>query len=185
MPAESVLPPLVLTARFDAAAGEWLEALRQAHFPPERNWVPAHLTLFHALPGAESSAIQDVLEAECAARAPCAAAFPSWRFTGRGVALDVASPGLAELRRRLAGRWRDGLTAQDRQPWRPHVTIQNKVPPETARALHARLSGTAIPAHATASGLVLWRYRGGPWERLRDFAFEADRTPGPGSQGRS
>ena len=43
--------PLILTLRFDGEAFARLDDLRRAHFPPERNQIPAHLTLFHALPG--------------------------------------------------------------------------------------------------------------------------------------
>jgi len=45
--------PLVLTLALDAASEAWLQALRDAHFPPARNVVPAYVTLFHALPGAQ------------------------------------------------------------------------------------------------------------------------------------
>ena len=43
--------PLILTLKLDQASFTRLDALRQAHFPPERNWLSAHLTLFHHLPG--------------------------------------------------------------------------------------------------------------------------------------
>jgi hypothetical protein len=178
MPPEHILQPLVLTAVFDPPARDWLETLRRTHFPLERNHVPAHLTLFHALPGSASSGIQRELEAECMARGRCAASFLSWRFTGHGVAREIASLGLFDLRSRLAERWKDRLTLQDRKPWRPHVTVQNKVPPDEARALYVQLSGAKDPGHATVSGLILWRYLGGPWEMLRSFAFESH-TPGP------
>jgi hypothetical protein len=91
MPPDLILQPLVLTALFDPPTRDWLERLRRSHFPPERNQVSAHLTLFHALPGSESSEIHRELETECLARARFAAAFLSWRFTGHGVAREVAS----------------------------------------------------------------------------------------------
>ena len=116
------------------------------------------------------------------ARGRCAAAFLSWRFTGHGVARQVASPGLFELRSRLAERWKDRLTLQDRKLWRPHVTIQNKVSPDDARALYLQISGATDAVQATVSGLILWRYLGGPWEMLRSFAFESH-TPGPDGYG--
>jgi hypothetical protein len=46
-----VTRPLVLTLGLDAIATARFEALRRAHFPPDRLVVGAHLTLFHALPG--------------------------------------------------------------------------------------------------------------------------------------
>ena len=42
--------PLVLTAALDDETFDWLDGLRRRHFPPERNHLAAHLTLFHALP---------------------------------------------------------------------------------------------------------------------------------------
>ncbi|MBW1279601.1 2'-5' RNA ligase family protein, partial [Escherichia coli] len=63
------------------------------------------------------------------------------------------------------------LTAQDRQGWRPHVTVQNKVTPETARALHADLAFGFTPFRFTAPGLLLWRYLGGPWAQRTSFVF--------------
>src|SRR4051794_19004205 len=84
--------PLVLTAVFDRPAQAWLQGLRNAHFPPERNVVPAHLTLFHALPGSEVDAVHAALADECTGRCQCSATFLSWRLTGQGVALDISSP---------------------------------------------------------------------------------------------
>lgn len=164
--------PLVLTLALDAASQAWLEALRRAHFPPERNLVPAHVTLFHALPGAERPAIAATLAAGCAAMpAPVPLRLGPPRFLGRGVALEVAAPAIAALRRDLAARWAAWLTRQDAQGWRPHATVQNKVPPEAARALHAALAASLPPRDAVAKGLLLWHYRGGPWESAGRFAF--------------
>jgi hypothetical protein len=93
------------------------------------------------------------------------------RFLGRGVAYDLASPDLGAVRAALAAAWRSWLTPQDRQAHRPHVTVQNKVPPDVARALHARLSAAFEPGPVTARGLGLWRYLGGPWEPLAELPF--------------
>ena len=39
----------ILTAELDSDSFAWLDGLRRDHFPPERNWLPAHLTIFHRL----------------------------------------------------------------------------------------------------------------------------------------
>jgi hypothetical protein len=164
--------PLILTLALDAATQGWLEALRQAHFPPERNLVPAHVTLFHELPGERLRDIVDTLARCCAAMpADVPVRLGPPRFLGRGVALEVAAPAVAALRGRLAETWRDVLTAQDAQPWRPHATVQNKVAPQVARALHAALTATLAPREAAAEGLLLWHYRGGPWDAAGRFRF--------------
>src|SRR3954447_20532670 len=62
--------PLILTLGLDPETQAWLESMRRAHFPPARNLVPAHVTLFHALPGEHAAEIQGVLAAEAAALPP-------------------------------------------------------------------------------------------------------------------
>lgn len=169
------LAPLILTLRLASPAFERFDALRRAHFPPERNVIPAHLTLFHALPGEREADIGEVLAATCAATAPLALRFPSLRFLGRGVAAEVVSPELLALRGKLAARWDAWLSAQDRQGYRPHITIQNKVSAEQARRLHAELAAAWEPFESTGDGLLLWRYLGGPWELVRDEPFASQR----------
>jgi len=163
--------PLVLTLLLDADTQAWLDSLRRAHFPPERNVVPAHVTLFHALPGPELDAVLAALAEEARGVAPSEARIGPPRFLGRGVALSVAVPAVEALRSRLAARWRGWLSPQDRQGWRPHATVQNKVPAERARALHAELAASLPVREGRAEGLLLWRYRGGPWEPAGRFGF--------------
>ena len=43
--------PLILTAQLPPDLHSWATRLRDEHFPPERNYLEAHVTLFHALPG--------------------------------------------------------------------------------------------------------------------------------------
>lgn len=64
---ETALRPLILTLVLDAQLFKALNALRVRHFPPERNVVPAHVTLFHALPSEHEAMIADDLDALCAA----------------------------------------------------------------------------------------------------------------------
>jgi 2'-5' RNA ligase len=164
--------PLIVTVTMDAASASLFEALRRRHFPRERNHIPAHLTLFHALPGEHADAVAADLAAACATQPPFGLAVTGLTSLGRGVAYRLESADLAALRRRLAERWQPWLTAQDRQSHRPHVTVQNKVAPERAKALLAELAAGFVPFTVEAEGLLLWRYRGGPWDRVREFAFE-------------
>ena len=97
---------------------------------------------------------------------------------GRGVAVRIEAPGLAELRAALAVRWDSWLTPQDRQKLRPHVTVQNKVEPAVARALHAELAAGFEPFPVRIERLCLWRYLGGPWEALHAFPFRVREHPG-------
>ena len=90
---------------------------------------------------------------------------------GGGVAFRVVSVELDAIRRELAADFRGLLSAQDSGGWRPHVTIQNKVPPKEARALLARLEREFRPVALRIFGLGLHRYLGGPWERLETYSF--------------
>ena len=156
--------PLIVSADLDPGAMAFLDGLRRAHFPPERNHLAAHLTLFHHLPGEELDRIRADLEAVAAG--PVEAVLDRVLKLGRGVAFGVASPGLVALRRELAGRWAPWLTPQDRGWGRPHVTVQNKVTPAAAAALHAELEAAHVPRPTHVEALRLWRYLGGPWEPL-------------------
>ena len=162
--------PLVLTLRLDPAAQERFDALRRAHFPPERNHLQAHVTLFHALPGEHEQQVRADLEAS-ARRPAYDVAVVRVRSLGRGVAYDLRSPELSAQRSDLARRWQPWLTPQDARPHAAHVTVQNKVSPERARALLRELEASFLPHAVHATGLALWRYLGGPWEPLGDYRF--------------
>ncbi|MBE2317652.1 2'-5' RNA ligase family protein [Solirubrobacter sp. CPCC 204708] len=163
--------PLVLTATLPAPEQAWLNAWREAYFPPERNHLAAHLTLFHALPGAERAAIEAELEAVAARTPPPAARADRLRFLGAGVAVDIHAPALVTLRAELASAWAGRLTRQDEQPLRPHVTVCNKVTPERARAVERELTARLVPRAFALPGLALFEYAGGPWVPLRAFEF--------------
>jgi hypothetical protein len=163
--------PLILTAALDEASALKFEGLRRAHYPAELNRVPAHLTLFHKLPGAKQAEIEDVVAEQCWSLDPLAARAAGLRFTGRGVSVEIESPALAVLRSRIAHEWSGWLTPQDRQRFNPHVTIQNKVPPSKARRTHMGLSAIFDPFGFHVDGLQLWRYRSGEWEAAGLFPF--------------
>ena len=90
---------------------------------------------------------------------------------GGGVAFRVASQDLDHIRQELALDFHGLLSAQDCGGWRPHVTVQNKVPPKEARALLARMELDFRPRPLAISGLGLHRYLGGPWEKLAIVPF--------------
>ena len=156
--------PLILTLKMDERSREKFDRLRETYFPPERNYLRAHLTLFHRLPGEQEAEISADLREICHGREPLTMTATNLLFLGRGVAYELSSPELAALRRVLATRWESWLGAQDRQGFRPHVTVQNKVSPERARALREELLTTFSPFTVGGVGLSLWRYLGGPWE---------------------
>lgn len=165
-------PPLILTLQFDEALTERFEAMRRSHFPAALNRIPAHLTLFHQLPGDEEARIVEIL-ASVARRPAFPVSVTGLMPLGRGVAYVVEAPPLLALRRDLATRFAPWLVGQDRQRFRPHVTIQNKVTPAEARATLERLASDFAPFGGWAEGLQLWRYAGGPWRPAGAIPFRA------------
>ena len=164
-------PPLILTLALHPDDQARFDRLRTLHFPPSRNLVPAHVTLFHHLPGAELDAIQALLTQEAASLPPFPVEASGLRFLGRGVAYELHAPELLALRARLARAWQGWLTPQDAQGFRPHVTIQNKAEPQAARALRDAMQVGFVPFQVRATGLRLWHYLGGPWDLAGEYAL--------------
>lgn len=75
------------------------------------------------------------------------------------------------MRADLADAFHGLLTPQDRAPWRPHITIQNKVETREARNLQQALRAVFSARPLSIRALAAWHYRGGPWEPIRSYAF--------------
>ena len=168
---EALSAPLILTALLPRDLQAWATGLRRQHFPPERNYLEAHVTLFHAVPAHCETELSGILRQFAAEFAPVEARLTDVMSLGRGTALKLESPGMLRLRDAIADHLRGLLTKQDQHCPRLHITIQNKVPPAEAKALQAALEGTVEPRQFAFRGWGLHRYLGGPWEHIRDFAF--------------
>lgn len=169
---ENSQPPLILTLKLEQSAFEFFDRLRKQHFPRHRNFISAHVTMFHALPAAETANIRQTLQDVCAETEILQLSFPRLRFLGKGVAAELECAELNGLRGKLANEWKGFLTAQDAQKgYRPHITFQNKVQPNQARDLFEELSKKWQPLQATGEGLILWEYLGGPWKLIEEFGF--------------
>ncbi len=163
--------PFILTLRLEPALAATLTVLRRAHFPEERNYLDAHVTLFHALPSSQEATLRRDLNDICTQAQTFNVGFPELKHWGKGVFVRLESPDLLEVREKLAERWHDYLTPQDQQSYRPHVTVQNKVPKDEAKALYETLAPSWQPLTGKALGLSLWRYAGGPWTFAEPFEF--------------
>ena len=170
-PADTYHRPLILTAQLDRTASARFEALRRAHFPPERNVVPAHVTLFHQLPGSTLDAVVAHLLAVARAQPVLLAEVAPPRSLGNGVAFDLRCPELTSLHADLAAHWTGLTIAQDHGRLRAHVTVQNKVSAATAAATLQLLAADFLPWRVQVTGVTLWRYLGGPWQHIRDIGF--------------
>lgn len=168
--------PLIVTAHLDERSFDELDTLRRRHFPRKLNKIPAHVSLFHQLPGEDLGSVSATMTEACRTMRPFEMQPVEWRSLGRGVAIAYEAAELARLHERLSAAWQVWLTAQDRQRFRAHVTIQNKVEPAAARALLETLRDGPEPPTCNVEGLTLWRYLGGPWEHVETFRF-GESTP--------
>lgn len=168
---------LIVTAMLGARDLARLDGERRAHFPPERNFLKAHLTMFHALPPSLEGEVAAILSRLAQEFRPPAARLAAVMSLGRGVAYRVQSEELAEIRAIIAEHFHGALSAQDAQGWRPHVTIQNKVEPKVAKALYDQFSQTFEPRPLEIAGLALHRYMDGPWDPIARYPFRGRGAP--------
>lgn len=163
--------PIIVTAALPDALFAMANRLRQAHFPPERNLLAAHLTLFHAIPPSCERELRFLLADLARDNPPPPARLTGIVSLGRGTALGIESAALLALRDTIAERFAGSLTAQDRHRPRLHVTIQNKVSPAEAKELQAELTGRITPATFAIPALEMHWYDGGPWKQAGRWAF--------------
>lgn len=163
--------PLILTARPEAATLARFEALRQRHYPAALNRVPVHVSLFHQLPGSELAAVVERLKLTAREHPRPVVDVTGLRSLGRGVAFRLRSPALERLHADLAEAWAPLLIPQDRNRFAAHVTIQNKVTPQVARATLTELEQGFAPWSFGIAAIDVWRYLDGPWQHLREVVL--------------
>ncbi|WP_374950674.1 2'-5' RNA ligase family protein [Mucilaginibacter sp.] len=163
--------PLLLTLKINFEAQLYFNTLRQKYFPADRNFLDAHLMLFHQLPAKEESILKDVDDI-VKHYEPILLRVTSLAGIGRGVAFKVQSDELNQLHRQLQTQWQHYLIPQDKQRLWPHITIQNKVTPAENRASLQQLTPEFKPFEITGTGIGIWEYKGGPWEFIRDWDFK-------------
>lgn len=162
--------PLLVTADLPPDVFKWANALRQAHFPPERNKLKAHVTLFHALPPSVEDELRELL-AMLARQAPPAARINGVMKLDGGTALAVESPGMVELHAVLQDRMRGLTILKDSGAPRLHITIQNKVSALEAKALQKQLEVVLHPRDFHFRGFELFAFRDGIWQPIRAYPF--------------
>jgi len=163
--------PLIVTASLPEDLQSRADQLRLQHFPPERNYLRAHVTLFHALPPSCEDELREVLSRLAQDCAPVPAQLTGLMKLGKGTALRLESAQMLELRREIADRFHGLLTPQDEHSPRLHATIQNKVSIEAAKALQRQLDPLILPREFHFRGFGLHAYLGGPWMEIGRYAF--------------
>ncbi|PLK25719.1 2'-5' RNA ligase family protein [Novosphingobium sp. TH158] len=163
--------PFIVTAELPRDIFAWANGLRRAHFPPERNHLEAHVTLFHALAPSLREEVLGFLPRIAGLYAAPDASITGLMDLGKGTALRIESPAMVAIRDEIADHFHGTLTAQDSHPIRLHITVQNKVAREAAKALQQELAGQPLERHFRFTGLGLHLYKGGPWEALGRWSF--------------
>ena len=163
--------PFIVTAELPADLFSWANAMRKTHFPPERNHLAAHVTLFHALAPSLREELPAVLVRIAGEYAPPAAELTGLMNLGKGTALALHSPAMLSIRTEIANLFHGMLTTQDQHKPRLHITIQNKVTPEAARALQTDLAPVIVPRRFAFTGLGLHRYCNPHWEAVGTWSF--------------
>ena len=164
------LSPIIVTALFGDEDFHWFDRQRRDYYPPERNQLRAHLTMFSHLPPSCEAELCQRLRAETLAKPP-RARIDSLMSLDTGVAYHVDSPALEDIRAAIAEPFARMLMPQDVSPWYPHVTIQNKVKPAVAKALLAHLWAGFRERPLIIAGLAAYYYRDGPWQPIASYRF--------------
>lgn len=168
---ERLNKPIIMTAQMGKADFAWADGLRRRYFPPERNQISAHITLFHHLPPQALDEIKAAVAALAADLPKPEATLSALIHLGRGVAYQLHAPELLALRMELADRFGGLLTAQDQQKPRLHITVQNKVIPSEAKRLFEELSAEFEPRPFAIHGIGLHYYLDGPWQEIGVWPF--------------
>lgn len=163
--------PFIVTAKLPPDIQGWAEGLRRAHYPPERNHLHAHVTMFHSFAPSLMEELKDFLPRVTAEFAAPEAEVTGLLDFGTGTAIALASPQLLTLRAFIADHFHGSLTDQDLYEPRPHITIQNKVTKREARALQAELAPSIPGKRFHFPALDLHIYRDGPWEEVKTCRF--------------
>lgn len=163
--------PIILTAMMGPEDQSFFNILRDTHFPPERNFLKAHITLFHHLPPAHWREIKSQIIRLTSEFEPLRARVDRMINLGGGVAFHVDSPDLMAIRSMIAEQLYGLLIPQDQAKPRFHVTIQNKVKSHDAKLLFDQLSANFDAFPIKINGISAYYYRGGPWEDIGHWKF--------------
>jgi hypothetical protein len=163
--------PFIVTAELPVDIFSWANSLRVQHFPPERNKLKAHVTLFHSFAPSLREELRSVLSRLAGLYAPPEARCEGLMDLGKGTALAIQSPGMLEVRGAIAEHFHGAQTAQDKHEPRLHITVQNKVTPQEAKALQRALSQSLRPRPFRFTGLGLHLYRETHWEEMGIWKF--------------
>lgn len=172
-PSRTPPAPFIVTGELPDDILAWADGLRRAHFPPERNKLSAHVTLFHSLAPSLREELPRLLARLAGEFAPPPAEITGLMDLGQGTAIAIHSPGLLAIRQMIAEPLWDMLTRQDQGGKKLHITIQNKVDRRAAIALQQQLAPTLPQRRFAFTGLGLHIYRETHWEPVGIWKFRS------------
>jgi 2'-5' RNA ligase len=163
----------ILTLKTSAEVAGKMGGLREKWFPQGRNKVPAHITLFHALPSSRYDEVTSHLEG-IASRTRCfriASGKVLKRRNGVAVNMGQGEGQVRGVYMEAKEVWNGFLSDQDRG-FQAHWTVQNKE--EDGRRVDEAFEDVKdLEVDGVAEGLVLWKYeRDGRWTFAREFCFQ-------------
>jgi len=166
----------VLTLKLTDSLSVPMNQMREQYFPKRLNRIPAHLTLFHALPHSQHSTIEAGLSQLAASTKPflVTTGKPFRMRLGVGVNVGKGYNGMKAVHGDLRSQWLPHLSEQDRGGWRPHWTVMNKVNEEKKvdDAFEAVQDDVLKNVReGKAVGLVLWQYDKGNWKWASEYNF--------------
>ena len=168
---ERLNKPIIMTALMGKQDLAWADGLRRRHYPPDRNRIGAHITLFHHLPPQALDEIKSAVVTLTTIMPKPEATLSRLIHLGNGVAYRLHAPELLDLRMELAERFAGLLVAQDQQTPRLHITVQNKVNPGEAQFLFEQLSEEFEPRPFAIRGIGLHYYVDGLWQDIGAWSF--------------
>ena len=163
-------PSFIQSLKLDDGSFEKLQGWRLSYFPPALNYIPAHLTLLHTASSDQVSRLREHWPS-FESLAPPELKFTAPRYLGRGVAIVIESPSHRVVRASIIEVMAGDLIRQDQQPFRAHVTVQNKVDPGEANALFESLRSGFEPWQGMGESVLIWKYLGGPWALESELRF--------------
>ena len=170
-PARTQSAPFIVAAELPEDIFAWSNGLRAEHFPPERNWLKAHVTLFHSFAPSLRDELPRFLARVVGEFAPPSAQVSGLMDLGQGTALAIRSPQMLAVREMIAEHFWDMLTKQDQGGKKLHITIQNKVERKAALALQEQLAARLSLRDFAFTGLGLHLYRNPHWEAVGLWRF--------------
>jgi hypothetical protein len=170
-PTISPSAPFIVTGELPVDIFSWANGLRAAHFPRERNFLKAHVTLFHSFAPSLREELPRFLAQVAGEFAPPKAEVTGLMDLGSGTALAIHSTALLGVRQLIADHFWDMLTRQDQGGKKLHITIQNKVDRKAATALQLALGPVLTQRRFAFTGLGLHHYRNPHWDPVGVWKF--------------